>query len=107
MTEAELLRSVQRLSRRHDVAIHHVHQPLHDRPGWPDCSLLGTKAAAFRELKSARRDLTPEQQETGERMRRAGLDWDVWRPADLASGRIERELAALSGKQPWTTTPQR
>jgi hypothetical protein len=87
---------------RHDVVLDHRHQPLHDRPGWPDCSLLGTLAAAFRELKDTTRAVSPAQLRTGQRMQQAGLDWDVWRPADYRSGRIERELAALSGKTPWS-----
>jgi hypothetical protein len=102
VTEAELLREVERLCRRYDVVLDHRYQPLYDRPGWPDCSLLGTRAVAFRELKNARRKVTPAQQQTGERMRGCGLDWDVWRPRDLESGRAEREIAALSGKRPWT-----
>lgn len=102
MTEAELLRQVELLCRRHDVQCHHGYQPLRDRPGFPDCSLLGTRAAAFRELKTDRGKLRLAQQQTGERMRACGLDWDLWRPADLSSGRIELEIASLSGKAPWT-----
>ena len=103
MTETELLAAVRQLCRRYDVVMDHRYLPLHDRPGWPDCSLLGTRAAAFRELKNARRAVTPAQHQTGARMRDCGLDWDVWRPRDLTSGRIEREIAGLSGKRPWTT----
>lgn len=102
MTEAELLRQVMALCHRHDVVCDHRYQPLHDPAGWPDCSLLGTIAAAFRELKNATRAVSPAQQRIGQRMRLAGLDWDVWRPRDYESGRIETEIAALSGKRPWS-----
>lgn len=101
MTEAQLLREVGKLCLRHDVELDHRYQPVQDRAGWPDCGLLGTRAAAFRELKTAAGRLSPAQRRTGERMRACGLDWDVWRPADLDSGRIELEVAALSGKRPW------
>lgn len=101
MTEAQLLREVGKLSLRYDVDLDHRYQPEHDRAGWPDCSLLGTRAAAFRELKTATGRLTPAQRRTGERMRACCLNWDIWRPADLESGRIEAEIAALSGKRPW------
>lgn len=102
MTEAELLRRVDQLCRRHDVDMHHSHDPLRDRRGFPDCVLLGTRAAAFRELKSESGRVSPEQRQTGARITAAGLDWAVWRPADLESGRIEIELAMLSGRRPWT-----
>lgn len=102
MTELELQRQVQVLCRRYDVDLDHRHQPLQDRPGWPDCSLLGTRAAAFRELKTRTGKLSPAQQRTGARMQACGLDWSVWRPADLESGRIEAEISALSGRKPWS-----
>lgn len=106
MNEAELLRTVIQLCRRHDVELHHGYQPERDRPGFPDCAMLGTRAAAFRELKSQTGRLLPAQLQTAERMTACGLDFDVWRPADLESGRIELEIAGLSGRQPWTR-PQR
>lgn len=101
MTENQLLREVMKLCGRHDVELDHRYQPVQDRAGWPDCSLLGTSAAAFRELKTATGRLSLAQRRTGERMRVAGLDFDVWRPEDLESGRIEAEIAALSGKRSW------
>jgi hypothetical protein len=104
VTETELLRAVRQLSARYDVVCDHRNQPLHDLPGWPDCSLLGTAAAAFRELKGPRGVVSPAQQSTGQRMLQAGLYLSVWWPRDYESGRVEREIAALSGKTPW---PQR
>lgn len=101
MREADLLAAVQILARRYDVDLHHAFWPVADKRGWPDCALIGTRAAAFRELKSATGRVTADQKATGARMRVAGLDWDVWRPDDLTTGRIETEIAALSGKRPW------
>ncbi|MCW2900619.1 MAG: hypothetical protein JWO67_2884, partial [Streptosporangiaceae bacterium] len=49
----------------------------------------------FRELKSADGQLTGEQRRVGYLLQAAAQDWAVWRPADLVSGRIERELAAI------------
>lgn len=62
----------------------HVHQPIHGR-------------VMFRELKVKAR-VTPGQQEALDQLRAAGADADVWRPADLESGRIEAELKGA----PWT-----
>jgi hypothetical protein len=99
--EIELLREVGKLCRRYDVDLHHTHQSPQNSPGWVDCALLGTRAA-FRELKTRTGRLSAAQQRTRERMRAADLDWATWRPADLESGRIDREIAALSGRRPWT-----
>ena len=106
MTEAELLRQAEQLCRRYDVWCYHAENPRWDRRGMPDLVLAGTRAAALRELKSAAGTLSPEQREAGQRFRAAGWDFAVWRPADLASGRIEAEIAALSGRQPWATRQQ-
>ena len=100
MTELELLREVAMLCLRYSVLLDHRLRPVHasyELKGWPDCAMIGYAAAAFRELKNATRAVTPEQQHVGARMLRAGLDWDVWRPADYDSGRIEWEVATLAG----------
>jgi len=103
VTEIELLRAVARLCVRYSVLLDHRHLPVYvyDLRGWPDCSLLGTKATAFRELKNATRAVTEEQQQVGKRMLQSGLDWGVWRPRHYESGTIEREIAALVGRKPW------
>ena len=49
----------------------------------------------LRELKTEKGRLTKDQQAWGSRLRDAGVSWDVWRPADLHSGRIQRELEAI------------
>lgn len=101
MREAEFERRVLQLAARYHLFVYHPHMPLYDNPGWPDLAIIGSRAALFRELKADRGVLTRAQQDVGERMRAAGLDWDVWRPADLSSDRIDEELAALSGEIPW------
>jgi hypothetical protein len=103
MTEAELQRRVLALAARYDVHAHHTRDSRGSTSGWPDLALLGTHAAAFRELKTASGSLSSQQRQVGARMRAAGLDWGVWRPAGLDDGRIEAELAALSGRRPWNS----
>jgi hypothetical protein len=90
------------LGSRYDVEVHHVRQPRYDRRGWPDLFLLGRVAAAAREVKTGRGVLSPEQQETTRRLRVAGIDFRTWREADFEDGSAEREIAMLSGRQPWT-----
>ena len=48
-----------------------------------------------RELKSEYGKTTPEQDHWGWMLREAGVSWDVWRPDDLRSGRVQRELLAI------------
>lgn len=64
-------------------------------PGWPDLVLCGRRGTIFRELKTATGVVSGEQAAWGARLLDGGLDWDVWRPGDLQSGRIARELQAI------------
>jgi hypothetical protein len=52
--------------------------------GWPDLTLCRDGVLLFRELKVAAR-LTPEQEEWGDVLTRAGCNWAVWRPSDWAT----------------------
>jgi hypothetical protein len=105
MTETELLTAVTTgtrkrpgLSKRLGVRYYHPYDSRRCVPGFPDLMLVGTQGSAFRELKSQSGTLSPHQREWGYALRAAGLDWDIWRPSDLTSGRIAEELAALMGR---------
>lgn len=63
--------------------------------GYPDLTIVGPSGVMFRELKSATGVLSPDQRFWLYALSEAGADAGVWRPADLKSGRIERELRAL------------
>lgn len=107
MTESELLAAVRRLCDRHGVWHYHpAPAPVapHER-GFPDLVLVGTERGAFRELKVDGGRVSSEQWSVGCRMRSSGWDWGVWRPIDLESGRVEAEIAALSGRVPWGVKP--
>ena len=102
MTEDELLTAVTSGTRKRPglcavlgVRYFHPHDPRRSVRGWPDLALVGRCGLAFRELKSQGGILRPEQREWGYALRAVGADWDVWRPSDLHSGRIEAELRAL------------
>jgi hypothetical protein len=102
MTEIELLYAVTwgsrkrpGLCRRLGVRYFHPYDSRRSVPGWPDVVFVGTRAICFRELKDEWGEVRPEQADWGRALRAAGQDWAVWRPSDLASGRIEAELAAL------------
>lgn len=83
------------MCRRLLLCCYHPHNSRRDSAGFPDLVAAGQGGVIFRELKSAGGDTTAEQDLWGWTLTRAGADWGIWRPADLASGRIERELSAI------------
>lgn len=62
--------------------------------GFPDLVLASAsrKRVLFRELKTDVGRVRPDQRVCLEILNLAGADAAVWRPEDLRSGRIEREL---------------
>lgn len=74
---------------------YHVTDSRMDKAGFPDLVIIGRHGGLFRELKKTTGKPSDAQLDVGDRMRTAGLDWDVWKPADLRSGRIKRELEAI------------
>lgn len=75
---------------------YHSNNPIMDKRGWPDWAIIGPRGMLFRELKTERGTLTPAQREVGARLIRAGQDWAVWRPRDLFSGVIHRQLEEIT-----------
>jgi hypothetical protein len=68
-------------------------------PGWPDWVILGAGGVLFRELKGRAGWLSREQRIVGRLLKYHGLDWDVWRPAQLGDGTIARELDVLTAQR--------
>lgn len=79
---------------------YHPRNSIGSAKGWPDWVILGPCGSLFRELKSQRGTLSIDQRRVGSKLTRAGLNWGVWRPADLLDGTIARQLASI------TTPPQ-
>jgi hypothetical protein len=77
----------------------HPHTSQRSAKGWPDWVIIGSRKVIFRELKSETGALTPEQKQVGEMLQRAGQSWRVWRPSDLMSGQIAKELTEVAGIQ--------
>ena len=77
-------------------------------PGWPDWVIIGNRIL-YRELKRESGTLTPEQRAVGDRITRAGGNWAVWRPRDLLSGLIARQLSDIAAIQQslFPATPDR
>ena len=92
MTEAQLQDTVVAMCKLLHVACYHPYFSRKSAAGWPDLALCGENGFLLRELKTEKGRLTCAQREWGSRLRNAGVSWDVWRPDDLQSGRIQREL---------------
>jgi hypothetical protein len=94
VTEQVLQAAVTQFCRSLGIAWYHTYDSRRSNKGWPDLVLCG-RGLLHRELKTDQGKLTAEQERWGDKLRRAGADWAVWRPADLRSGRILRELMEI------------
>lgn len=98
MTERELAHEVYRLlEARPELAWHHCPdvRRCHGHKGFPDLVVIGVSRIAFRELKGTDTRTRRHQAEFGDAIMSTAASWGVWRPSDLESGRIARELDAL------------
>jgi hypothetical protein len=64
--------------------------------GWVDLVILGRRGALFVEVKSQDGRRTMEQMTCAGDIAAAGLRYRVWRPSDLAEGRIDGELDRIT-----------
>jgi hypothetical protein len=94
MTEAQLQQAVVKLCQLYGLRWHHQRYSIGSGAGWPDLVICGQRMV-FRELKNDAGKLTEAQARWGHILRGAGADWALWRPADLRSGWIQRELEAI------------
>jgi hypothetical protein len=94
MTEAQLQSAVVALCKLYGLKWHHQRYSIGSGAGWPDLTIAGRKLL-HRELKRETGHPTEAQLAWIHVLRHAGADADVWRPSDLASGRIQKELEAI------------
>ena len=100
MSEDELQEHVRSLCADLGLAAQHIHDPRRCwLPGWPDLVVFGPGGIRYRELKSEHGSLSPDQRAVGARIARAGGNWSTWRPRDLVSGVIAKQLEEISGVQ--------
>jgi hypothetical protein len=95
VTETQFQNTVIAMCKLLGIAWYHPYFSRRSAAGWPDLALCGANGFMLRELKTENGRLTRDQREWGDRLCKAGISWDVWRPADLESGRIQRELEAI------------
>lgn len=82
---------------RPDLVWHHCIGPhlCAGTAGMPDLVIIGPRAVIWRELKGDSTPVRRHQRDFGEALTAAGQSWGIWRPEDLESGRIEKELEEL------------
>jgi hypothetical protein len=95
MTESQLDRAIADICALLNVWRFHVYDSRRSPSGWPDLALIGRGRIIFRELKTDAGRISETQAKVGELLTQAGQSWDVWRPADLMSGRILAELREI------------
>lgn len=100
MTEAELMEAIRAMV--NDLGLLAFHAADSRRSwgrGYPDLTIVGRGGTIWHECKTEAGSLSPEQRQWGEALKRAGQNWAVWRPRDLMSGGIGRQLADLAAIQ--------
>ena len=96
MTEAELLAAVNELASYLQLFVYHTRDSRRSDPGFPDLVLAGRRGIIFAELKSEHGRLSPWQQDWRDRLQASGARWRLWRPQELQSGDILKELKAIT-----------
>ena len=91
MSEKQFQEHVIALAHRLGWLVYHPFDSRRSVAGFPDLVLVRERTL-FRELKSATGVVSPDQKVWLQALRSGGSDAAVWKPADLMSGVIEREL---------------
>jgi len=97
VTERQLLDAIRDACRWGGLLTFHAYDSRRSEPGFPDLVVVGPHGVLWRELKSSRGRLTPEQVRWLDRLTEAGADADVWRP-DAWPTRVMAELSAIGGR---------
>lgn len=95
MSEEQVARAVRDACAAFGVLRFHVPDSRWMAAGWPDEALIGPRGVIFRELKTAKGRVRPEQATVLDRMGAAGLDVGLWRPGDVLSGAIVAQIRAI------------
>lgn len=86
-----------RMARSMGWLAYHTFDSRRSEPGYPDLHLVHPirGLSLFRELKTTKGKTTEAQRRWLDGLTAVGMDAAVWRPADMVSGRIERELRGM------------
>jgi hypothetical protein len=107
MTEDELERHMRKIHSDINALIsgaatprllaYHTHDSRYSAAGFPDWVFCGPGGVMYRELKTEKGKVSPNQETWINALLQAGCDARVWRPADLLNLRIAHELGAIAG----------
>lgn len=102
MLEEDLTEGVRKLCKMFGLTRAHHLRSDGSPPGWPDeiIGQPGRSLVLVRELKRTGQHPTEPQRMWLAILAGAGFDVGVWRPADLLSGRIARELQQIRRSAP-------
>lgn len=95
MREAELDKAIRGLCDGFRLLRYHTTDSRRCPVGFPDLVIAGPRGMLFRELKATRGYTSKVQAQWLDMLARHG-DAAVWTPYDLLSGRVARELRAVS-----------
>lgn len=98
MSEKDFQTGVLKLARFHGFTLrYHTHDSRRSAPGFPDLILVnpGARRVLYRELKTNKGRVSPDQREWLDGLTACGMDAGVWRPNDLDDGTV---LAQLKGQ---------
>lgn len=100
MSERQLQDLVVQTAKYLGYLVYHTYDSRRSAPGFPDLVLAHPAGGLlWRELKAEKGRLTPEQEQWLATLSASGQDAGVWRPADWASGLIQRYLSEKRGGQ--------
>lgn len=92
ITEKQLTQTVRQLARTLGFLEFHPYDSRRSTPGFPDLVLVGRGRVLYRELKTETGRVSPEQKVWLDALQSAGQDAGIWRPPDLYSGLIAKDL---------------
>lgn len=95
LAERDLQQAVIDLCRPLGLYAYHTHDSRQCESGFPDLVVIGPGGVLWRELKAEHGRTSPQQQEVLALLTAAGQDAAIWRPSDLRSGAITKQLTAL------------
>lgn len=97
-TEKDFGLQIEELVTRLGLRYYHTHRSQHSVAGFPDYVIISPRGRGmmYRELKREGNKPTAEQDVWLTMLSANGCDTGVWRPSDLLSGRVLRELRTLT-----------